>query len=202
LLRERLGHCDLLILDAVDEDPLLDKLDVGDYHRVALNLEVDAVITPDEYLYDADLGRPAHYFHYSRAISRAIDLVDKSKGCYSLIGLVTASDWLQFSECITAMRNESVTRFAFALGDLLKRGPDRKHVLYELRKYLNFLKDSHLASLLLGVSSHKIVRDLCPDYWSNSEWSFEAFYTHLPETEIVARMAHNLNRYEHVLEAS
>jgi hypothetical protein len=174
-----------------------------------LHLSAHAVITPDEYLYDADMGHPAHYAHFSRSISRAIDLVDKSKDCYSIIGLVAASDPMQFSEYIDAMRNEGVIRFAFALGDLLKGGPDRRHVLYELRKYLNSLKRSHFSSLLLGVSSHRIVRDLRPDYWSNSEWSYEAFHDRLPlnknnvkhdsKTEIIARMAHNLNRDEQLL---
>jgi hypothetical protein len=210
-LRERLDPCDLLILDAVDRDPLLDELDVEDFHQTAVNLEADAVISPDEYLYDADMGHPAHYAHFSRAIRRTIDLVDQSEGKFSIIGLVTASNWIQFSEYVTAVRNEGVTRFAFALGDLLKRGPNVRHVLYELRKYLRFLNDSQLYSLLLGVSSHKIVRDLRPNYWSNSEWSFEAFHNrrnpnqanvnHRSEAEIIARMAENLNRNEQLLKA-
>lgn len=175
-LRERLGNCDLLFLDAVDRDPLLDELDVEDYDKTARGLEVDAVITPDEYLYDVDIGHAAHDAHFSRGIRRAIDIVDLSKGCYSVVGLAVASDLIQFQEFVTALREERITHVALAIGDLLKRGPDRRHVLYELRRYLSYLDDSHLCSLLLGVSSHKIVRALAPDYWSNSEWSFEAIY--------------------------
>ena len=103
-LRRQLGDLDALILMAVGRDELLDRLRVDEYHRMAIRMDANIVVSPDDYIYDSDGKYPFYQdSHFSRAITRALELVQLGRGHYDLVGLAVGSDQGQLREFVTVM---------------------------------------------------------------------------------------------------
>jgi len=174
-LKRELRESETLILSTVGPDELLDHLSIERLHDTALRLDVDWVITPDDYVYEAD-GRYPFYqdSHFSRSILRALQLLRMAKGHYGIIGLAIGSSLNQLQEFVTTMEEYEVNNFAFACGDVLKQGRRFKRTTLEIGGFIKSLKASKHNSLLLGIDSPHLLRILDPDNWASSAWSIDA----------------------------
>ena len=174
-LRRQLGDLDALILMAVGRDELLDRLTVDEYHRMAIQMNANIVVSPDDYIYDSDGKYPFYQdSHFSRAITRALELVQLGRGHYDLVGLAVGSDQSQLREFVTVMGEQGVSDFAFACGDLLKQGRNRRKTLNEIESFVDYLRRHGHVSMLLGIDSSRFIKRLRPDYYSSSQWSIDA----------------------------
>jgi hypothetical protein len=178
-LRRRLGDIDCLVFSAVGRDDLLDALSVEDYHRVAIRLGADYVITPDDYIYEVDGAYPYYQdAHFSRTILRGFKLAELGEGHYSLIGLAKGVDYEQVTEFVNVMDDLGVTDFAFECGDLLKQSKNhQKREIRTIAYFVDYVRSLKHRVLLLGVNSLNVLsRVPCPDGYSSSAWSIDALH--------------------------
>lgn len=175
LLKGALRGVSPVILSAVGRDDILDELNVRLYHKAAVKLQADGVISPDDYVYEADGGYSFYQnAHFSRALSRTHALTRFGKGKYQVIGLAIGSNLFQLQEFVHAVAEQGVDTFAYPCGDILKGMKNAKHTLQEIAAFVRYLKDSHYRSMLLGIDSPPLLRRFRPNVWSSSGWSYDA----------------------------
>ncbi len=175
MLRRALSGVSPLILSAVGRDDLLDELDVRLYHKAAIELGADWVISPDDYVYQADSGYSFYQnAHFSRALRRTLALTRFARGKYRVVGLVIGSDFYQLQEFVRTVAERGVNTFAYPCGDLLKRVKNPKNTLNQIAEFVQCVKDSTHRTLLLGIDSPRLVRQLRPNMWASAGWSFDA----------------------------
>lgn len=175
MLRRALKGVSPLILSAVGRDDLLDELDVRLYHKTALELGADWVISPDDYVYQADSEYPFYQnAHFSRALRRTFALVKFARRKYRVVGLAIGSDFSQLQEFVRTVAELDVNTFAYPCGDLLKRAKNPRNTINGIAEFVQFLKESNYRTLLLGVHSPRILRRLRPNMWASAGWSFDA----------------------------
>jgi len=175
VLRCALGGVSPLVISAVGRDALLDELDVKQYHNAAVQLSADWVISPDDYVYQAD-GRYSFYqnAHFTRALRRTLALTRFARGNYRVLALAVGSSTYQLREFVRTAAEQAIDTFAYPCGDLLKRARNPKSILNEISEFVLYAKDSGYRSLLLGIDSPRLVRQLRPDMWASAGWSFDA----------------------------
>ncbi len=175
MLRHALNGVSPLILSAVGRDYILDELDVRLYHKAAIELGADWVISPDDYVYQAD-SRYSFYqnAHFSRALRRTLGLIKFARGKYRVVGLAIGSDFSQLQDFVRTVAEQGVNTFAYPCGDLLKRMKNPKNTLIQIAEFVMYARDSNYRTLLLGIDSPRLVRQLSPDMWASAGWSFDA----------------------------
>jgi hypothetical protein len=175
MLRRTLVGASPLILSAVGRDDLLDELDMRLYHKTAIKLRADWVVSPDDYVYEADYGYSFYQnVHFSRALRRTLALVRLARGNYRVVGLAIGSSLFQLQDFVRTTRELGVSTFAYPCGDMLKGMKNAKRTLHEIAAFVQYLKDSSLHSMLLGIDSPRLVRRFRPEIWSSAAWSFDA----------------------------
>jgi len=174
-LKRELKDSESLILSAVGADELLDELAVERIHDTALRLDADWVISPDDYIYEADTDYPFYQdSHFSRSIGRAIRLITMARDQYGITGLAIGSCSDQLQAFVKTLEDYGIKDFAYACGDLFKQGKNPRRTILEIREFVNYLRSFNHSSLLLGIDSPKNLRLLTPDGWACSAWSIEA----------------------------
>jgi len=175
LLRRVLGGVRPLIFSAVGRDHLLDELDMRQYHKAAVELGADWVISPDDYVYQADSGYSFYQnAHFSRALGRALALTRLGRDKYRVVGLAIGSSFYQLREFVRALAEQGIDTFAYPCGDLLKRARNPKSELIQISEFVHYLQGLRYRCLLLGINSPRLVRQLKPDMWASGAWSFDA----------------------------
>jgi hypothetical protein len=175
LLRRALGGARPLILSAVGRDHLLDELDMRQYHRAAVELGADWVISPDDYVYEADSGYSFYQnAHFSRALRRALALTRLGRDKYRVVGLAIGSSFYQLREFVRTLAEQGTYVFAYPCGDLLKWARNPKSELNQISEFVRYLQGLRYPCLLLGINSTRLVRQLKPDMWASAAWSFDA----------------------------
>ncbi len=176
-LKHALGGVSPLIISAVGRDELLDKFDVRQYHKTAVELGADWVISPDDYVYETDSGYSFYQnAHFSRALRRTLALTRLASGKSRVVGLVIGSNSYQLREFVRVVGEQGIDTFAYPCGDLLKRPMNLRRVINQISELVLYLKDSGYRSLLLGIDSPRQLRRLRPDMWASSGWSFDALH--------------------------
>ena len=174
-LKRELAEAKTLVVSCIGPDELLDHISVEKLHETAIRLDADWVVTPDDYVYEADGGYPFYQdSHFSRSILRALQLFRMSRGRYGIIALAIGSSPSQLQEFVTTMEEQGINDFAFACGDLLKQGGNLKRTTREIRGFIDNLKAAKHSCLLLGIDSPRFLRMLAPDSWTSSAWSIDA----------------------------
>jgi hypothetical protein len=175
MLRRALKGANPVILSAVGRDELLDELDVRQYHKAAVKLGAHWVISPDDYIYQADNGYSFFQTsHFSRALRRTFDLIKFARGEYRVVGLAIGSSVRQLQTFVRVVAELGVNTFAYPCGDLLKGARNPKSILNQIAEFVLYLRDSKYRSLLVGIDSLRLVNKLRPDMWASAKWSFDA----------------------------
>lgn len=168
-LRSMLGHVDALLLVCVGRDRKLDGLSIQHYDAVARLIGADAVVSPDDYIYECD---GAHSMFQAgrlmRARKRALDLLGMPQRPYSVIGSAPGRDGAEIGGSLRFLLDRGIRDCAFPCGDHLKGG--RYEAL--VKSFVRQARGLHMWSLLLGISWPDLLRRLAPSCFSNSEASF------------------------------
>ena len=168
-LRSMLGHVGALLLVCVGRDRKLDGLSIQHYDYVARLIGADAVVSPDDYIYECDSAHSMFQAgHLMRARKRALDLLGMPQRPYSVIGSAPGRDGAEIGGSLQFLLDHGVRDCAFPCGDHLKGG--RYKVLAQ--SFVRRARGMRMWSLLLGVSWPDLLRSLAPSCFSNSEASF------------------------------
>lgn len=171
-LKKHFRKDSIIILSCVGEDRLLDKMRIENYCRTAIALGAQAVISPDDYIYEVDHSYHTYQdHHFRRVLERTETLIEKAKDRFSIIGLVVWTNRYHIELYVKRLREHGVDDFAYACGDVLKRVSPEIGLSY-VRRFMKHCIGGW--KLLLGVDSREILLKLKPCAFSSSGWSFDA----------------------------
>ena len=161
---------DALILACVGPDDKLDRFSASDYHEAAIRLGVDAVTTPDDYIYRVDDPYPAYQLgRYARAKARASEVAGNACDAYSVIGLVIGKNKMQVTRYMDFLAKRGIRDQAFPCGDYIK---ERSQDMSLAAAFVAHARKNRLWDLALGIGSYDHLKKIGALHFSNSEASF------------------------------
>ena len=172
-LRSKIGCVDALLLDCVGRDRKLDRLSIRHYDKVARAIGADAVLSPDDYIYNCDSACAIFQAgNLIRSRRRALLLHDMPQRRYSVIGVVAGKDAEEIGASLRFLLDHGIHDCAFPCGDYLKGG--RRTALAE--SFVRQAQELRMWSLLLGAAWPAFLLRLNPSCFSNSKAFFGPAY--------------------------